>query len=137
MRVMFNMPLCTHKFFIEPISETEHLKFVLLDRFIKFRDQVMRCAKSLMKLLFNTFQHNSNTAKGKNMRNIMILCNKNDINDLTSSDLDSLIYKNIPRDEEWKIGIVQELLETKEDPDTLLGFTFEEVDHILHDICVS
>ena len=35
-RLMFDLPLQTHRYLIEPVSEVTHLKFVLIERFLEF-----------------------------------------------------------------------------------------------------
>ena len=137
MRVMHKLPRQTHKYFIEPLSNCQHLKFVLLKRFLKFKEQVMRCPKPLMKTMFNLFEYNCNTTTGKNMRNIMLLCDKNSIIDLNSSDIDLLTYEPVPKDDEWKISVAEEILSITEDQAILPGFNNNEVNALLYDICVS
>ena len=41
-RIMWNIPLETHRYLIEPISNQSHLKFTLIQRFLGFKGQVER-----------------------------------------------------------------------------------------------
>ena len=87
--------------------------------------------------MFNLFEYNCNTTTGKNMRNIMLLCDKNSIMDLNSSDIDLLTYEPVPKDDEWKISVAEEILSITEVQAILPGFNNNEVNALLYDICVS
>ena len=49
--------------------------------------------------------------------------NKNDVDELKSNDANTLIYKEIPPNEEWKMGFVKEITEIKYGEFTQKGFT--------------
>ena len=48
MRMMMNLPLETHKYLIEPLSQQPHLRFLLYKRFISFRQKVLNGSKDIL-----------------------------------------------------------------------------------------
>ena len=137
-RLMYDLPRESHCYLIEPVSGNPHLKFVLLKRFLKFREQVFSCSKTTMKSMFEICQHDARSVTGSNFRKLMLLCEKNSINEISSHDIDGLVYRQIPTTEEWRIGLVNDLIEIKRDNEVLLpGFTLEEIDEMLHFACVT
>ena len=135
---MYDLPKESHCYFIEPVSGSPHLKFVLFKRFLRFREQVLSCSKSTMKSMFRICQHDARSVTGSNFRKLMLLCGKNSINDINSQDIDGLVYRQIPNNEEWRIGLVKDLIEIKTNPEMLLpGFTQGEIDEMLHFACVT
>ena len=117
---MYDLPRESHCYFIETVSETPHLKFVLLKRLLKFREQVFSCSKSTMKSMFEICQHDARSVTGSNFRKLMLLCEKNSISDINSQDIDGLVYRQIPMEEEWRIGLVKDSIEIKRNNEMLL-----------------
>ena len=52
-KVMFDLPIQTHRFIIEPISQTKHLKNVLMERFLSFLMQIEKSTKKVPKQLLH------------------------------------------------------------------------------------
>ena len=50
--------------------------------------------------MFNICQYNANTVTGSNLRKIMLLCKKPSVNQIDSTDIDSLEYDPIPENEQ-------------------------------------
>ena len=48
-RIMFDIPLNTHRYFLEPLAGMQHLKFTLISRFLGFISQIERSHKTLPK----------------------------------------------------------------------------------------
>ena len=117
---MFDLPRETHSYLIKPITETKHLKFVLLKRLLIFKEQVKSCDKNLLKMMFEICQNYSRSITGPNLRKLMLLCDKSSISDINSSDIDNLSYKQIPQEETWRIDVIKDLIEIKRDPEYLL-----------------
>ena len=65
----------------------------------------------------------------------MLLCNKNTISSLNSSDLITLKYFPVPIEEEWRIGLIQELIDTRLSHTDISGFTSEEISDLLNIAC--
>ena len=136
-RLMWDVPIETHKYLIEPISQQTHLKFTLIKRFMKFKEQVMKSSKSVLKHLFKICENDCGSVTGGNFRKIMLLCQKETIHDLRTSDLDNLTYQTIPENEMWRLSLIQELLEIRRNDLELNGFSEEEVSSLIDIVCGS
>ena len=136
-RIMFDVPLQTHKYFIEPLSETKHLKKVLLKRFMSFLNQIEKSAKIVPKQLLAFIKRDTNSTTGSNLRNLLMLTNKNDIDELTTMDIENIKYNEIEEDDKWKIAMIREITDIKFKQLELENFSIEELNEILDHICTS
>ena len=92
---MHDLPLQTHRAFIEPVSKTKHLKFVLLERFLSFLDQNKKSKKLVPKHLLNFIKHDVRSTTRANLRNLLLLTDKNTIDDLCKDDIRKFKYNKI------------------------------------------
>ena len=134
---MWNIPRETHRFFIEPLSEQKHLKFILLKRFLRFIKQIEKSSKKAIKSLLSICKNDCRSITGKNMRKIMLMCDKGNINSLEENDIDSLKYFPIPETETWRLGLLKELLEARSSNTEIKGFTETEITDLIELVCVS
>ena len=95
MKVMFDLPVATHRFLIEPVSETRHLKSILIDRFLSFLQQIEKSRKNVPKQLLAFIKYDVRSTTGSNLRNILHLTNLTDIKEITRSNLKELKYQNL------------------------------------------
>ena len=65
------------------------------------------------------------------LRNIMLLFDKNKIEDIEENDTNNYIYAPVQSDDEWKIQLVNELINLKHDKLVLDNLSKEEVDEII------
>ena len=73
MRKMLKLNRCTHGYFIEPLSGTQHIKWSLIKRFISFTQNISISAKTPMKILYSSIRKDCRLITGKNLRNKMLL----------------------------------------------------------------
>ena len=102
-RLMYDLPLQTHRYFIEPISEVKHLKFVLLERFLGFIDQILKSRKNIPKHVLKYVMHDVRSVTGSNFRNIMLLTEKDTIEEIDIHDIKKLNYHKVTDENAWKI----------------------------------
>ena len=67
----------------------------------------------------------------------MLLCKKPSINQIESTDIDSLEYNPIPENEKWRLSVVKDMLEARTNKEYLPGFTQEEITDMLNFACSS
>ena len=67
----------------------------------------------------------------------MLLSDKVNISQLTSEDALHIRYKDIPENEEWRIGLLNELIEIRQGKYQVEGFSVAETQDILIDICIN
>ena len=74
---------------------------------------------------------------GSNLRNIMILVDKNTINEICINDVQNIVYATVSEENNWKISCVKELIDILHKDKSLNGFSKKEVKEMLDDLCVN
>ena len=86
MRLMLDLPRETHRYLIEPLSKTSHIRKVLVQRFLKFLQQIRKSNKVSAKFLLNSICQDTRSTTGSNLRHILLSTNKSSVNELIASD---------------------------------------------------
>ena len=136
-RLMYDLPLQTHRCLIEPVSEVQHLKFVLIQRFLGFLEQIEKSSKNVTKHILKYAKGDVRSITGSNIRNILLLTEKDTFADISKHDIRELTYHKIDTEDQWKIGFIREITEIKNDQLNLNEFTKEELNDILEYLCTS
>ena len=138
MRIMYDLPVETHRYFVEAVSEKPHAKMIMIKNFLRFCELVVKSGKEALNNVFQTVSRNVQSQTGRNLRKIMLLMKKANISELKSSEVkESLKYKAVPDNQVWRIPIVKELIEVKAGNAVIEGFTNEEILEMLEHVCVS
>ena len=90
-----------------------------------------------MKELFKICERDCRSVTGKNLRNIMLLCQKDNTETLTICDLKDLEYFKVPENEYWRVNVLKELLETRLENSAIPGFSQQEITEMIEFVCVS
>ena len=106
---MYSLPREAHRYFVEPISGEVHLKKTLIKRFLNFIESIKSSKKIALKNLFYCIKDDCRSITGRNLVNIAQLVNKVNIDDLVPSDSVNIKYNEIPKNEEWRLSMVDEL----------------------------
>ena len=109
-RISYDIPRQSKKFFIEPVSESSHLKQKLLTRFTKFHQTLKNCDKPHVRYLMKIQERDYRSTFGKNVQNI---CKELDVDNIEVVNMNNFVYSPVPEGEEWKISLVKECLEMK------------------------
>ena len=72
-RMMLKLPRNSHQYFVEPPSQTPHIKFSLCKRFLKFVESIACSKKQSIKNLLKHVKYDCRTNTGSNLRNMMLL----------------------------------------------------------------
>jgi hypothetical protein len=136
-RIMFDIPLSTHRYFIEPLSQTDHLKKVLLRRFLSFLNQIEKSTKQVPKHLLRFIKYDTKSTTGSNLRNLLLLTNKNTIDELGMDDIDKLKYCDIEEDKKWRVQMAKEIIDIKSSKLELDNFSTDELDEMLEHLCTT
>ena len=92
-RKIYNLPRNTHRYFVEPISEIPHAKTTLIKNFLGLIDQIQKTHKTVARNLLETIKLDVRSTTGSNLREIMHLLNKDSIDDLSKSDVNTLDFR--------------------------------------------
>jgi hypothetical protein len=136
-RCLFDLPLQTHRSLIEPVSHVKHVKFLLMKRFLSFLSQIKNSDKAAPKVLLECIKHDTRSITGSNLRNMLLLTDKDNINDLAVSDVEKMKYHELSENDAWRVDAILELTDVKFKQATVDGFTDDEIEEILEHICTS
>ena len=134
---MFDLPIETHHYFIEPISQTKHLKIILLERFLSFLEQIRKSKKNVPKQLLSFIKNDARSTTGSNLRKILLLTKKNNIDELSKAYATTLHYQEVDPLDKWKISMIKEITDVKFNQLEVENFSNEELDEIMTFLCTS
>ena len=83
--------------------------------------------KNVLRLI----EYDTSSVTGSNLREIMLLTNKNHIYELSPEDAELIHYKEIPDTEKWRIQYIKELIDVKCGMSELNGFTKDEIESMI------
>ena len=136
-RMMYDLPVQTHRYLVEPVSEQTHLKKILISRFISFLNQIQKSDKIVPKQLLNLVQNDVNSVTGRNIRRILLLTNRSRWTDVTKTDVDKIVYAEIPDGNGWRVPLFHELTDVKFGQTVIDGFSFDECNEMLEFACTT
>ena len=136
-RVMYDLPLQTHRYFVERISRKPHARSMIMKRFLRFCELILKSKKKALKTVFVIIRRNVNSVTGRNLRKLMFMTGKTDISELSSDDIINTEYKPVPIDEEWRIGMLEELMMVKHGERAIENFSKEEIEEMIEFVSSS
>ena len=134
-RKFFGLPDATHRFYIEKLTGTCHMQSVLIKRFLKFVDKVKICDKT--SFMFKLIKNDGRSVTGHNLRSIRDLVGKNTIDELCPCDADTIVYCETPPEQLWKVNLLHELINVKNEECFLDNFKLREINAMIINICLS
>ena len=136
-RTLLRMPRTSHRYFIEPLSNTRHISFSLMKRFINFIEKVAVSHKYVMRRVFVAVKGDCRSTSSNNLRKIMLLEKKNVADKIVNSEIDDLKYAPIPRNNEWKVQLAKEILDIKSGTIEMKLFDNKDLDEVLNYVTTS
>ena len=95
------------------VTEADHVKLILVKQFIGFLDQIEKSPKKLPLMLLQSIEHDVRSTTGYNLRKIMLLLKKTNIEDISKLDYRNIKYHRIKEADKWKIFHIQEITSVK------------------------
>ena len=77
--------------------------------------QINRSQKLLPKQLLNCIRNDTNSITGSNIRRILLLTRKSSLEEVSEQDIDKLAYEEVDEKDKWRVSIIRELLDCKND----------------------
>ena len=104
---MWDVPRETHRNLIEPLSETTHIKNILLTRFVSFTKTLLTHGKESVRFLANKSMFNTETSSGKTLRRLKIET-KGDVLSLSQAILKEKLppFKELEPEDYWKPDLI-------------------------------
>ena len=136
MKLMMNLPIQTHIKLIETLSQIPHIRSVLMRRFLNFLEQIEKSGKEGCKMLLRTVKNDTNSITGSNLRNILLETEKISIQELSPSDCLQIKYFPLNEEENWKVRILNELIDATNEQLGVSNFDIEELQTMFNHACV-
>ena len=131
-RLMLKLHRTTHRYFIEPLSETKHITFNLYKRFIKFSQKLALNKKTSN--LFHVIKNDCRCTTGYNLRRIMLKFGVYRQDEVNTELLNDVTYQEVPPGHEWEINMAKELIDASNGKFVIPSFSTEEISSILEHI---
>ena len=113
-RTTFNLPRNSHRYFVEKISNHEHIMATLFKRYHGFINSILSSKKKCLSFLGNVIVNDAGSLTAQNINLIENKIGLNNILSLSASLIsDKFIYNEVPDGEEWRIPFVAELIQLR------------------------
>ena len=138
-RKIFNLPPTSHRYLLECLTGEPHLYVQLLSRYVTFVQSLLSGDCFEVRFLASLCISDVRTVLGRSMRKIADLCNhKGEIEALNAKAVKSNVsYAQVPNDEKWRIGVVQNMQNVLSRKTYNYGLTTSEAKSILDHVCCS
>ena len=127
---LFNLPLATHRNLLNDLVDCDHIKKIIIKRFMKFSGKIAASSNPHIKLLHYYQSRDWRSTYG---RNIMNICSEANANSLSDVDLTDITINPIPAGGEWRVGLLHDLLQERVSNAGLL--TEQEVQLMMDFVC--
>ena len=135
-RKMYRVDRRTHRYLIEPLSEMEHIKRSILKRYLGFTEKLSTSRKTVVKNVFRVIGSDCRSSTGSNRRNLLLECGGDSIL-LTKKDVERTKFQEIPPGEEWRVSIINELVEIRDGSLAPIHWNRNEIDEMLTYLCTT
>ena len=137
-RNILHLDRCTHRFLIEPLSNSIHLKTALASKFVSFHNSLITSSKKPVRFLARLVENDHRTVHGRNLSAIVQLCDMKNFSDLKPKLVkEHLSYMPTPEAEKWKSSMCKELLRVRGNDIEIPGFTNDEEEYLLKYLCTT
>ena len=109
----------------------------LIGNFLNFIKQVRNSPKQVLRQLYSVTKNDVRSTTGSNLRNILLLTDLSNIDDLQPSTVSKIKYKDMLDRDKWRIPLIKEVMDMKYCNTFPEGWTQEEMDEILEIACTD
>ena len=136
-RNIFKLPRTTHRYLLEPVSESPHLLTQLLSRYCTFAQSLIASRAFEVRFLARLCLNDMRTVFGRTMTRIALICNSKVEDTKSTTVLRNVKYAPTPENEIWRIGVVKNMLDIIGKNGSNVGLTDNEASQILEFACSS
>ena len=105
-----------------------------MKRFLRFSECLSKTEKRAVGNVYNSLVGDCRSTIGTNFRLLQLACNSTSVK---TKDMEKQSFFAIPKGEEWRQGIVEDLINTRDNIKNLKDWKKEEVIDALHHVCVT
>ena len=135
-KIMYDLPLATHRYFIETLTGLPHVRRILVKRYLKFINMIRNSTKTAIIQLLDLVSTDVRLTTGNNLRSIMIQTGRNRIEELEAGSVD-IKYLEVIESEAWRIDFLKEVVELRNGDLEVTGFSKEELEEIKEYLCTE
>ena len=106
-KIMLDLPFATHRYLIQPLTRQEHVKIILVRRFLSFVEKIKSSAKPPLLTLLSDAIADARSITGSNIRNIMLLVGKTSTNEVCAADSKSIKYFDVQAENRWRVPLAK------------------------------
>ena len=109
-----------------------------MKNYMGFIKRVRESPKYVLRQLYDIASRDVRTVTGSNLRNILMLTNTLQVDDLDQSMVDMIKYHKMEETEMWRIGLINELINIKHgDINLPEGWTHDDLEAIMDFTCTQ
>ena len=136
-RKIFKLDRTTHRYLIEPISKMEHLKCAIQKRHITFTDKLRTSPKMVVRIINQIVSKDCRSTTGENIRRISLSCSTDPVKGPTRDDISEKGFEAVPAGEEWRIPLINELIDMRDGVLDANMWTHKEIEATLTYLCTT
>ena len=136
-RKLFRLDRKTHRYLIEPVSEMDHLKCAIEKRFISFAKKLAQSPKKIVRDINNMIGKDCRSTTGSNLRHILLERNSDPISGPAREDISKCGFAEIPSGQEWRVCVIRELIEIRDGIRTAVGWSPQQLQEALTQLCTT
>ena len=132
-RSTYNLPFATHRYLLQEIVGTPHLRILLLRRFIKFYSKLQNCIKPEVSHLMNIQKSDFRSIFG---RNCQLLCRELNVENIENVNINSISMPiSTPEQDKYRLPLLKDLIDVRQNtPD---NFSIDDINFMINYICCS
>ena len=130
---MFRLDRTTHRYFIEPVSQMNHIKISIMKRCQNFINALQETNKKVARYIYQTMVNDCRSITGRNKRIIQLEMQKTGYDE---GHISKVPFCNVPHNEEWRLGVVQDMIYARDTLNTL-EWSKDDINDVLYHVCTS
>ena len=135
-KLTLNLPHPTHRNILPVISHVKPLRTTLAKRFLTFVEKLRNSEKPVLRNTISLVENDTRTVTGRNLRNILLLTDRPDVQHLRPSNMEAVFLYGQP--DLWRDLAITDILEMRAGdlqlPD---GWSMGEMEAILQAACID
>ena len=135
-KLTLNLPHPTHRNILPVISHVKPLRTTLAKRFLTFVEKLRNSEKPVLPNTISLVENDTRTITGRNLRNILLLTDRPDVQHLRPSNMEAVFLYGQP--DLWRVLAITDILEMRAGdlqlPD---GWSMGEMEAILQAACID
>ena len=93
--------------------------------------------KLVPKEILRLIGSDTRSTTGYNIRQILRMTARDNLDDVSSFDIENIVYHEIPENEKWRVPLIKEIIEAREHGVHIDNFETDDLDAMLHYACTS